>query len=143
MPAPTTRPLKDWEGVIYRNSGTYASPTLVQMLNLRTVDTPDRKVEDEVTVRKSAGFKWTTSAGREIELNFQMLNVKGDADVTALRTAYEASTPIEFFIVDYELSDDTARGVRAFCEIMEFTLKGEDKKSQYFDVKCPQASSGR
>lgn len=136
MTAPTTRPLKDYEGEIYRNSGTYASPTLVRMRNMRSVDTPDKKTEDDVTARRSNGFKWTSSAGRELELNFQMLNVKGDADITALRTAYEAGTPIEFFVMDYDLSDTSARGSRAFYEIFEFTTKSEDKKSQYIDVKC-------
>lgn len=134
--APTTRPLKDWEGEIYRNSGTYDSPSLVRMRNVRTVDTPDKMDEDEITVRKSQGNKWTTGANRAQELNFQMMNVKGDADVTAIRTAYAARTPIEFFVMDFDLADSAAVGHRALYEIMECTPKQDDNKSQYYDVKC-------
>lgn len=136
MTAPTTRPLKDWEGEIYRNSGTYGSPTLVRMRNVRGVDSPDKKDEDEITVRKSNGNKWTAGANRAIELNWQMMNVKGDADITAIRTAYAAGTGIEFFVMDYALEDSSAVGSRALYEIVECTLKQDDNKSQYYDVKA-------
>lgn len=134
--APTTRPLKDWEGEVYRNSGTYGSPTLVRMRNIRTVDAPDKKDEDDVTVRKSNGNKWTAGAQRAQELNFQMMNVKGDADVTAIRTAYAARAGIEFFVMDFDLADSASVGSRAMYEVMECTLKQDDNKSQYWDVKC-------
>lgn len=134
--APTTRPLFDWEGFLYRNTGTYGSPTLTPMLNVKGVEAPDKLDEDDVTVRGAAGRKQTIGTLQDQELNFSMLNISGDADVAAIRTAYAARTPIEFFMTDYVVTDSAAVGFRCVMQVMECTLMQADGKTQYWQVKC-------
>lgn len=90
------------EASLYYNSGNYASPTWVEVENCGDLDSPDTRSTVAAPTRGKWPFVGYLLGNRDIGLSWSSLQKKGTADaaLTALVTAYDAGTAVEFAIAD-------------------------------------------
>jgi len=112
---------------IYR--GTAGSTATTEMSNVRDVKKSDKKILANIS-RRGSRFKVSKVTMREIEVQFSMINDDTDADVTALRAAYESDTPLAFKVVD----KTSGEGVDADWEISQFDEDQPDEGEQLISV---------
>lgn len=135
-------PLKDgWSGKIYRNTGSYGSPSLVELKNVRNVKQSNGWGKDDVTTRADGGVKTEAVVLREFSASFGML-ADGGADVTAIKTAFDAGTPVEFFVMDGVATNTASRGYRVYAVIGKMDLDQDNAKKQSFDVELSPTARG-
>jgi len=112
---------------LYR--GNAGSPAATEMLNVRDVTRPDSKSEADISRR---GSRWhvVKVTRRKVEVNFTMINDDSDADVLALRNAYDADTPLAFKVLDKA----SGKGIDADWEITKFEESHPDETEQTISV---------
>jgi hypothetical protein len=84
---------------LYRNSGSYSTPTWVEVKQARDVTLTLERGTAEVSKR---GSKWKTylPALKDATIEFELAYDPADANFTALRTAYLDGTVIDMAILD-------------------------------------------
>lgn len=87
-----------FEAKLYRNTGTVASPTWNEIANCRDLALADSMTDVDVSARDGGGFAMSDVGLQTLELTFQMNADYGDADFTALQTAYYARTPLHLAV---------------------------------------------
>ena len=112
MAAPTA-PILGFQGKLYRNSGTYESPTWVLVDNVGDLELPLEAGEANISVRSGNGFELVVPGLIKYGLNFKMVYDPADANQTALRAAFFARTAIEFLALDQAVATAGSSGVRA------------------------------
>lgn len=107
------------EEKLYRNSNTYGSPTWAEMRNVSDVDVPDSRSEVEAQVRAHYPFVGSLVGKRKVGLSWKMLKTTSttDTDLTAMITAYEAGTVVEFAIADGAIATTGTKYRRVSCVI--------------------------
>jgi hypothetical protein len=108
---------------IYR--GTAGSPASTEMSNVRDVTLGDTRAEANIS-RRGSWFHVIKATRRSIEVNWTMINDDADADMTALRAAYVANTPLAFKILD----KTSGKGVDADFYITKFERSEPDETEQ-------------
>ena len=106
---------------LYRNSGSYGSPTWVEIDNVKDLTLNLDKDETDVTTRGSGGFKEFVDGMIDASIDWGMLWDTADANFTAIRTAFFAKTNIEFLILDGDEATAGSQGLRVTCMIKAFT----------------------
>lgn len=107
------------ECYLYRNTGTHASPTWSAIPKAINVKAGSSKTEATIPSRESRYQKYR-GALIDFEINFTYRKKAGtDSVFSALKTAYFAGTPIEFFVADGSSADSGTQGIRAYCELMK------------------------
>lgn len=106
---------------IYRNTGTYGSPTWDLVANVKDLTLNLDKDEVDVTTRASNGFKEFVDGLIDASIEFQMLWDTSDADFTAIQGAFFNKTAIEFLILDGASNVAGSQGLRATCMIKSFS----------------------
>ena len=106
---------------IYRNTGTYASPTWDEIVNVKDLSLNLDKDEVEITTRASNGFKEFVDGLIDASVEFQMVWNTADPDFTALQTAFFAKTSIEFLVLDGLRTTSGTQGLRATCMVKNFS----------------------
>lgn len=109
---------------LYRNSGTYATPTWDLISNVKDLTLNLEKDETDVTTRASGGFKEFVDGLIDANVEFSMLWDTADTDFTAIRTAFFAKTAIEFAVMDGLITGAGStgnQGLRATFMIKGFT----------------------
>lgn len=119
---------------LYRNSGTYGSPTWVEFKNVVDLTDNDDMEEAEVTTRGSAGIAEFEPTIRTVSLEFQMVSKTGDTDLAAVRSAYSARTSLDMVALDGAIDEVGATGVRARFKVFSFKKGQELKGAQMIDV---------
>lgn len=109
------------EAKLYRNTGTYASPTWVEMQNVKDLTLNLEASEADVTTRGNAGWRATIAALKDGSIEFEMVWDTEDTDFTALKNAFFDGTPIELAVMDGDMSAAGTQGLRAVCRILNFT----------------------
>ena len=61
------------EAKLYRNTGTYAAPTWVEMTNVKDVTLNLEAGEADVTTRGNAGWRATIAALKDGSIEFEMV----------------------------------------------------------------------
>lgn len=112
---------------IYR--GTAGSSPSTEMGNVRDVTLGDSRAEANIS-RRSSWFHVIKTTRRSIEVNWTMINDDTDADVTALRAAYAANTPLAFKIIDKA----SGKGVDADWYISKMERSEPDETEQTYSV---------
>jgi hypothetical protein len=121
-------------GKLYRNTGSYGSPVWNEVTSVRDLTLGDSMSEADVTRRASGGWRETAPTLREASVDFDMVNVAGDTNITTIRAAYAARTPVEFAIMDDGIAVPGARGIRATFIISKFELTQELENAQMISV---------
>ena len=124
----------------YRNSGTYASPTWVEMKNIVDLTVGDEMESADVTSRASGGYAESEPTIRSIDLEFQMVNKAADADMLAIRAAYAARSSLDIVAMDGEIATAGSHGVRARYKVHSFKKGQNLKEAQMIDVVLKPAS---
>ncbi len=116
---------------LYR--GPAGSQASVEMTNVRDLTLNVEKDESDITVRGSGGWEEIAAGNKKGSIDFQMVDKKGDADLTAISTAFFSDTPLAFLILGAALSDD-GKGLDADFEILKFSRKEALKDPILYDV---------
>lgn len=106
---------------LYRNSGSYGTPTWDLINNVKDLTLNLDKDEVDITTRGSGGFKEFIDGMIDASIDFGMVWDTADTDFTAIRTAFFAKTAIEFLILDGLQATSGSQGLRVTCMIKSFT----------------------
>jgi predicted secreted protein len=123
----------------YRNTGTYATPVWTEVTAIRDLTLSDSMSEADVTRRSSGGWRETVATLREASVDFDMVNVQGDTQVSDMRAAYAARSTVEFAILDGGVAVSGTRGLRASCQVTKFELSQELENAQMYSVTIKPA----
>ncbi len=80
--------------------GTAGASATTLFENVRDVNIGLDKAEEDTTSRKSDGWETTVPTTKKGDLTFNILNVKGDAEVDLLIDAWLNGTPLAFQALD-------------------------------------------
>lgn len=104
----------------YRNSATYATPTWAEVENVRDLTLNLTKGEADVS-RRGTEWKLTKPTLKDGSVDFEMVWDTGDADFTAIQTAWNDGTTIDMAFLDGEIGTTGSQGLRAEFEVISFT----------------------
>lgn len=121
-------------GKLYRNTGTFGSPSWAEVSNVRDLTLSDSMSEADVTRRASGGWRETVVTLREASIDFDMVNVSGDTQLAAIRSAYNSRAAVEFAIMDGDIAVAGSRGIRATCQVVKFELSQELENAQMYSI---------
>lgn len=106
---------------LYRNTGTYGSPTWVLIENVKDVTLSLTKSSADVTTRNNGGWRAEIGALKEGSIEFDSVWDTTDADFAVILAAWVANTTVEFLVLDGLLATAGSQGLRASCQVMECT----------------------
>ena len=109
---------------LYRNTGSYASPTWNEIGNVKDVTLNLESAEADVTVRANNGWRATVPTLKDASVEFEMVWDTEDADFEAIKDAYLGNTTIEILALDGPVSGTGSsgnQGLRATCSVTAFS----------------------
>lgn len=127
---------------LYRNTGTYASPTWDLVSNVKDLTMSLDKDEVDITTRASGGFKEFIDGMIDASIDFGMVYDTADTDFTAIRTAFFAKTAIEFLILDGLVATAGNQGLRVTCMVKGFTRNENLGEALMVDVTLRPVKNG-
>lgn len=133
MAAPTA-PILGFNGKLYRNSGSYASPVWDEITNVGDITMTDEAGQADIGIRAMNGFQIAVAGLRKIGWEWTSVYDPADADQTALRTAYAARTPVEFLILDQANGTAGSQGIRVTCMLTKFARQEKLGDAMMVDV---------
>ena len=106
---------------LYRNTGSYASPSWSEVSNVKDVTLNLEKGEADVTTRAANGWRASKGTLKEMTIEFEMLWLTSDSGFTAIKDAFLNNTTIEFLALDGSISVQGNQGPRAEMDVISFT----------------------
>lgn len=106
---------------LYRNTGTYASPTWNEVKNVKDLTLNLEAGEADVSTRGNGGWRANIATLKDASLEFEMVWDTADDDFTAIRTAFLTNAAIEFAVLDGASNSSGAQGLRASMAITNFS----------------------
>ena len=106
---------------LYRNSGTYESPTWVEMTNVKDLTLNLESGEADVTTRGNNGWRATVATLKDGSIEFEMIWDTEDAGFTAIKGAWFGNTSIEFAVMDGDITVAGSQGLRATFSVTKFS----------------------
>lgn len=106
---------------LYRNTGTYATPTWNEVVNVKDVTLNLEAGEADVTTRGNAGWRANIATLKDASLEFEMVWDTADDDFTAIRTAFLSNGSVEFAVMDGDIETAGSQGLRATMSITNFS----------------------
>lgn len=105
---------------LYRNTGSYASPTWNEIGNVRDATLGMSKGEADVTTRGNNGWRAILGTLKEGTFDFSMVWDTEDDDFTAFQEAFFGNTQVEVAIMDGDIETSGSQGLRATMEVLSF-----------------------
>jgi hypothetical protein len=114
---------KGGDGRLYRNTGSYASPTWVEVARIRDNSLYLTKGETDVSTRASVGWRERLATLKDASATFTLLPAPSgtDNDFVAIKDSFINDTAIEFLILDGPLATVGSQGLRATCQVFSCT----------------------
>ena len=109
------------EGKLYRNTADYATPTWVEMQNVKDLTLSVEANEADATTRGNNGWEAIVAALKKGSIEFEMVWDTADADFTAIQQAFFGNTTIEFAVMDGDVASSGSQGLRATMTITNFS----------------------
>ena len=106
---------------LYRNSGSYGTPTWVEVGNVKDLTLNLEAGEADVTTRSNSGWRATVATLKDGSIEFEMVWDTTDANFTAIQQAFFNNTPLEFAIMDGAIATAGSQGLRATMSITNFS----------------------
>lgn len=106
---------------LYRNTGTYATPTWNEVPNVRDLTVSLDKAEADTSTRLGK-FKTVRGSLRNVSIDWGMVQDPADADWIALRDAFLNDTQVDLAVADGPIATTGTQYFRAVCEIMKFQM---------------------
>ncbi len=104
---------------LFRNTGSYGSPTWVEVPTVRDATLSCERTEADASYRGGGGFENVMWTLMKINVEADMVWDTADAGFAAIRAAFFANTPIEFMALDGANSSGS-QGVRATMGVGKF-----------------------
>lgn len=121
------------EAKLYRNGGSFGTPTWSELTNVKDVTLNLEKGEADVTTRANNGWKATAATLKDASVEFEMVWDTTDTGFTAIQQAYFNNTPIELAVMDGPIATAGSQGLRATMQINNFSR--EEKLEDAIMVK--------
>lgn len=124
------------DATLYRNSGTYGSPTWVEICIIGDLTLNLEKSEATISMRCS-GWELVRAVLKKASVDFKMMYNPGNAGYQAIRDAFLNNTRIECYVCNGDIttaSVTTVEGLRATYEVMKFNLGQPLEGAQTYDV---------
>ena len=102
---------------LYRNTGTYASPTWNEIGNVKDVTLNLESAEADVTVRANNGWRATVPTLKDASVEFEMVWDTADAGFTAIKNAFFTNAVIGLQVLD----GTSGQGLQADFSITNFS----------------------
>ena len=138
----------NWTGLdmyLYYNTGTFASPTWVLIDNVDDLKRQRTRAEADLSSRKSDELQREPTLA-DVSFSWGMINDETDTAFTAIRTAEEARTLIEFAFANQPIATTGCVYARRELKIFEFSedqpLK-DGVKTQITAKPCKGARKSR
>lgn len=109
------------EGKLYRNSADYASPTWVEMKNVKDLTLSVEANEADATTRGNNGWEAIVAALKKGSIEFEMIWDTADADFTAIQQAFFGNTTLEFAVMSGDITTTGEQGLRATMMVLNFS----------------------
>lgn len=109
------------EAKLYRNSGSFATPTWEEIEDAQDVSLNLEAGEAEAKRRGNNGWAETIATLKEASIEFGLLYRPSDDDFAEIRDAYLNRTPIELLVLDGDVETTGSQGLRAACHITNFS----------------------
>ncbi len=126
------------EAVLYRNTGSYNSPDLEAVDNVKDLTLNLEKGSADVTTRGNNGWRAMIGVLKDATVDFSMVWNTDDAHFQAIKTAFLAtdlaSQSIEFFIMSADVDEADSEGLRATFMVEKFTKNEPLEEAQTVDV---------
>jgi hypothetical protein len=108
------------EAKLYRNIATWATPTWVEIENVKDLSLGIEKSEAEASNRVS---EWQTVRGalKSGTVEFNMIYDPSDADWTAIKDAFLNNTAIDCAVMDGDITVADNEGLRAEFEVLKWS----------------------
>jgi len=106
---------------IYRNTGTWAAPTWVEIGNVKDVTLNLETGEADVTTRGNAGWRATLGTLKDASVEFEMVWEPADAEFSAIKDAFFNGTSIDLAVMDGDIAQTGTQGLRAEFSITAFS----------------------
>lgn len=106
---------------LYRNTGTYGSPTWTEIATARDVTSTLEKAEIDASVRGGNGWKQSVAGLKEMTIEAEILFDTTDAGFTALQSAFFGNTTVDVLALSGPVATPGNQGPRAVCEVLSFT----------------------
>jgi len=123
------------ECVLYYNTGTYASPTWVEALNVVDTNVPLSKGEADVSRR---GRKWKLRRGtlKDASIDFNMRQEDGDPAFGVFMNSFMNSAPVELLALNGPIDEPGSQGLRAVCEIFKNDDSQQLEEGETYDYSA-------
>ena len=126
------------EAVLYRNTGSYNSPTLLRVDNVKDVTLNLERNVADVTTRGNEGWRANVGVLKDGTVDFTMVWNTDDVNFQAIRDAFLARSiadgTIEFFVMSADVDEADAEGLRASFMVTKFTKNEKLEEAQMVDV---------
>lgn len=106
---------------LYRNTGTFGSPTWNEIKNVKDVTLNLEAGEADVTTRGNNGWRATVATLKDGSIEFEMVWDSADDDFSSIRDAFLNKTSIELAVMDGDVATAGSQGLRATCMITNFS----------------------
>lgn len=105
----------------YCVAGIGASPTWLELANVKNVTLALTKGQADVTTRANNGWKATAGTLKEGSIEFEMVWDTADVGFTALQNAYFGNSLIGLAVMDGGITSGGSQGLWADCMITDFS----------------------
>src|SRR5688572_3094969 len=119
---------------LYRNAGSFGSPIWTEVTNVKDLTLNLEKGEADVTTRANGGWRATVGTLKDASIEFQMVGDTVDAGFDAIRQAFFNNAPLEFAVMDGDITDPDSEGLRATFDIFNFTRNEALEEAIMVDV---------
>lgn len=102
---------------LYRNTGTYGSPSWNEITAVRDLTLNLEKATADVTTRGNNGWRAEKNTLKNGRLEFDTLDDPDDADITALRSAWENDTDLDILVLNGSSATSGSKGLRATMQV--------------------------
>ena len=106
---------------LFRNTGTYGTPTWNEITNVRDVTLNLEAGEADVTTRGNNGWRATVATLKDGSIEFEMVWDSADDDFTAIRDAFLNKTAVELAVLDGDVLTTGSQGLRASFMVTSFS----------------------
>lgn len=120
---------------LYRNTGSYGSPTWDEVAQIKNLSCDLAAVEVDVTTRGSGGWRAIAVGLKDAPVSFEILYDNTNTDYEAFRDAYINATVIECAVMDGAITTAGNEGLRASFSVTKFARKEDLEGALMIEVE--------
>lgn len=107
---------------MYRNTGSYASPSWQEIKNVRDVSTGATKGEADASTRGTGAFEARVGVLKDLDITFEMIDDTADTGghIAAFEDSYINGTALDLAIMNGDITTSGSKGWRARFEVFQF-----------------------